>query len=81
MVAQEVINSMKRRKNKSSGVANKLDLEKAYNTLTWSFIGKNLKAFNFPSKWIRLIMSYITSYYLLVLFNGGITNSSNPTNE
>ena len=83
MAVEEIINSMKRRKNKYSWVANKLDLEKAYDTFRGSFIGKTLKdKVNYElHNWIRLIMSCITSSSLSILFNGDVTNSFNPMDE
>ena len=42
-------------------MAIKVDLEKTYDRLKWSFIHQVLKAFWFPQNLIKLIMSCITS--------------------
>uniref|UniRef100_A0A2N9G1B6 Reverse transcriptase domain-containing protein n=1 Tax=Fagus sylvatica TaxID=28930 RepID=A0A2N9G1B6_FAGSY len=48
----------------------KIDLEKAYDRLEWSFIRHTLTFFNFPAQRIDLIMSCITTSSLSVLVNG-----------
>lgn len=42
-------------------VALKLDFEKAYDKLEWSFIQKSLEFFQVPLGLIKLIMNMITS--------------------
>ena len=49
----------------------KIDLEKAYDGLEWSFIREVLCAANFPSEPIQLIMSCVTTVSTSILFNGG----------
>ena len=51
-------------------MALKIDLEKAFNRLEWSFIYQVLNWFKFPKDWIDLIMSCISSSNLSVLVNG-----------
>ena len=38
-----------------------IDLEKAYDRLSWKFIDKTLKGLGFPSTWVRNIMHCITT--------------------
>ena len=52
-------------------MALKIDLEKTYDKLEWSFIRDALIRFNLPRNLIDLIMSYIFSVSTSLLFNGG----------
>ena len=49
----------------------KIDLEKAYDRLEWSFIYKILRVFRFPQNIIKLIMSCVSSTSISILVNGG----------
>ena len=52
-------------------MAIKIDLEKAYNRLEWSFIRDTLTLFKIPNQLITLIMSCVSSSSISILFNGG----------
>ena len=49
----------------------KIDLEKAYDRLEWSFIRDTLALFKFPNHLTSLIMSYVSTWSISVLYNGG----------
>ena len=51
-------------------VALKLDLEKAYDHLEWSFIQETLEFFQVPPNLIALIMNMISSTRFHILWNG-----------
>ena len=53
LIANEVIDSMKRRKER--GVLCKLDIEKAYDYINWSSILATLKKMRFGRKWTAWI--------------------------
>ena len=57
----------------------KIDLEKAYNKLEWSFIRDMLICFNIPKNLIDLTMSCISSVSTLLLFNGRALEHFLPT--
>lgn len=52
----------------------KIDLEKAFDRIDWSFIRQALHLFNFPPNLTKLIMSYISSSSISVLINGSKIN-------
>lgn len=48
VIAQELFYALDRKKGKQGYMAIKVDLEKAYDRMEWSFIHKVLQAFKFP---------------------------------
>ena len=71
LIAQELFFALDRKKGKEGYMAIKVDLEKAYDRLEWSFIYKVLQAFHFPQNIIKVIMSCVTSTRISIFFNGG----------
>ena len=51
-------------------VALKLDLEKAYDHLKWSFIQETLEFFRIPPRLIELIMNMLSSTRFHIMWNG-----------
>jgi hypothetical protein len=78
IMVQEIIHSMTLSHSKVGYMAVKIDLEKAYDRLEWSFIRHTLQFFNFPDNWIDLIMSCISTSTLSVLFNGDHLHEFTP---
>ena len=60
-------------------MALKIDLEKAYDKLEWSFIKSMLSRFNLPISLIEIIMNCITTVTSSILFNGGSLEPFIPT--
>ncbi|XP_058071071.1 uncharacterized protein LOC131220116 [Magnolia sinica] len=48
----------------------KIDLEKAYDRLSWSFLKDVLLKFGFSTAWVAIVEGYWSSLWLSVLFNG-----------
>ena len=71
IIVQELIHTIGRAKGNRGIMAIKIDLEKAYDKIEWSFIREMLTLFNFPENLIKLIMSCITSVSTSLLLNGG----------
>ncbi|XP_065639085.1 uncharacterized protein LOC136071559 [Quercus suber] len=71
IIVQELIHTIGRAKGSRGIMAIKIDLEKAYDIIEWSFIREMLILFNFPENLIKLIMSCITSVSTSLLLNGG----------
>ena len=59
-------------------MAIKVDLEKAYDRLNWSFIFDTLKLTRIPIQLSRLIMECITTTKMRVLWNGETTEEFSP---
>lgn len=75
IIVQEAVHSLKHKKGSAGSMVIKIDLEKAFDRLEWGFIRKMLLSFNFPTLWVNLIMSCISSSSSSVLFNGGKTET------
>lgn len=71
VIVQELVHSMSKRRGKMGVMAIKIDLEKAYDRLEWSFIRDTLNLFNFPNHLTYLIMSCVSTTSISVLFNRG----------
>jgi len=48
----------------------KIDLSKAFDSLSWIYIRKVLIAFGFAPPWVRWVMSLLSSSFFSVLING-----------
>ena len=79
IIAQETIHTVGRKRGKVGNMVIKIDLEKAYDRLEWSFIRDVLQAANFPSDMVQLIMSCGSSSTASILVNGGALDSFLPS--
>ena len=70
IIAQELIYSLGKRRGKEGFMVVKIDLEKAFDRLEWSFIRMVLTHFGFPENIIRLILSCVSTTSMSLLFNG-----------
>ena len=71
IIAQELIHSMHRKKGRVGSLILKVDLEKAYDRLEWSFIREVLLFFLFPKSLVDLILDCVSSSSISILLNGG----------
>ncbi|XP_056847457.1 uncharacterized protein LOC108816806 [Raphanus sativus] len=71
VIAHEVFHSLKARKRQATSyMAVKTDITKAYDRLEWKFLEKTMSYMGFDSKWIRWIMTCISTVTFSVLING-----------
>eukprot|EP00253_Pinus_taeda_P025694 PITA_25694 len=68
ILSHEIIHSLKY--SKQASMILKLDLSKAFDKLSWTYIQKMLIAFGVSHMWTRWIMSLITSSFFSILVNG-----------
>ena len=68
LIANEVVDS--RLKDNVGGVLCKLDIEKAYDRVSWSFLLAVLKKMGFGERWIKWIDWCISTVKFSVLVNG-----------
>ncbi|KAA3464882.1 LINE-1 reverse transcriptase isogeny [Gossypium australe] len=78
ILAQEVIHSIRCKRNGKNWVAIKLDLEKAYDRVNWEFINAFLMAVGVPEFLRKVIMSAISSSSMQILWNGVPTQKFKP---
>ena len=76
---QELIHSISKAKGNEGFMAIKIDLEKAYDKLEWSFIRERLLSFNFPMDMVENIKSCISTISTSILFNGGMLEPIKPS--
>ena len=79
IIAQELIHTISKAKGKKGYMMIKVDLEKAYDKLEWSFIREMLLRVNLPFNLIQLIMSCVTSVSTSILFYRGVLDSFHPS--
>lgn len=57
----------------------KLDLDKAYDRLEWSYINDILQDARLPYNLIKIIMNYVSSGQCKLLWDGVVTDAIKPT--
>lgn len=70
IIVQDVIHSLSKKKGKVGYMALKIDLEKVYDKLEWSFTRDMLIRVNMPTDLINTIMSYMTTVSTSIVSNG-----------
>lgn len=71
IIVQELLHMLSIKKGKVRFMVVKIDLEKAYDRLEWTFVRETLALFKVSSFLSNVIMSCISSSSIEVLFNGG----------
>ncbi|PKI58238.1 hypothetical protein CRG98_021320 [Punica granatum] len=77
VITQELVHTMSRMQGKKLFMSIKIDLEKAYDRLSWDFIRDTLVTAGFPSNLRRVILQCIMTASMQVLWNGELTESFN----
>ncbi|KAL4288654.1 hypothetical protein AHAS_Ahas19G0307800 [Arachis hypogaea] len=78
IVAQEVLHFMKKTKSKKGVLAFKIDLEKAYDRVSWEFLEQSLLMFDFSGTIVSLIMKCVKSSSLSLMWNGNRLDGFQP---
>ncbi|XP_061342609.1 uncharacterized protein LOC133288807 [Gastrolobium bilobum] len=79
IVAQEMTHTMNRMTGKKAIMSIKIDLVKAYDKLSWTFVNKVLTEVGIPSYLVHIIGSCISSSRFQVLWNGSASDHFNPS--
>uniref|UniRef100_A0A803Q724 Reverse transcriptase domain-containing protein n=1 Tax=Cannabis sativa TaxID=3483 RepID=A0A803Q724_CANSA len=80
VIAQEIIHAINSRKNGKLGwAALKLDMSKAFDRVDWHYLESVMFHFNFPPRFVSLIMKCITTTSLSFLINGSVCGSLKPS--
>eukprot|EP00253_Pinus_taeda_P008423 PITA_08423 len=75
--AHEVVHSLK--SNKQAGMIIQLDLAKAYEKLSWSYIRAVLEAYGFDHNYIKWVMALATTASFSILLNGSPSRTFRPS--
>ncbi|XP_057432405.1 uncharacterized protein LOC130725171 [Lotus japonicus] len=78
ILAQEVMHTIHTYKRRGGLVALKIDLEKAYDRVSWDFLRATLYDFGFPPSIVDLIMWGVQSASISILWNGTKLESFTP---
>ncbi|XP_073051702.1 uncharacterized protein [Primulina eburnea] len=78
IVYQEVLHSMRKKSGAKGYMVIKIDLEKAFDRLSWDFIQETLTDVGLNREWIRNIINCITTTRLSILWNGEQMNWIKP---
>ncbi|XP_058111166.1 uncharacterized protein LOC131254180 [Magnolia sinica] len=77
-LSQEILCHLNKRV-RGGNIVVKLDMEKAYDRVKWSFLKKILGRFGFSSPWVKLVERCWSNYRFSVLINGESAGFSKST--
>eukprot|EP00253_Pinus_taeda_P004604 PITA_04604 len=77
ILTHDIIHSLKQ--TKRPGMLLKIDLSKAFDSISWEYMQKILRAFGFASAWICWISNLISSTFFSILINGIPTSTFRPS--
>lgn len=77
LIANEIVDWWK--KTKRRGIILKLDFEKAYDSVNWSFLLAMMKNLGFGAKWLSWVQECISNIRVSVLVNGSPTSEFSPS--
>eukprot|EP00253_Pinus_taeda_P006274 PITA_06274 len=77
VVSQEVSHTLKKKKEPCMML--KLDLSKAYHRLRWKYVDAILQTFGFYSRWVKWVLSMVSTPNFSILLNGTPTAPFNAS--
>eukprot|EP00253_Pinus_taeda_P035588 PITA_35588 len=77
ILTHEVIHSLKHKKK--PGMLLKIDVSKAFDSISWEYMQSILHAFGFAPAWVRWVSSLISSAFFSILINGIPSSTFRPT--
>lgn len=80
IILHEILYKIKKSRAKIGSIIYKIDLRKAYDNVSWSFLQQFLEEMALPQQLISLIMHCVTSTSLTILWNGNKVESFQPLN-
>jgi len=78
ILTQEAVHSMGKLQGRRGAMVLKIDLHKAFDSVSWTFLREVLIHFNFPMPLINLIMFSLESNRLSILWNGDSLPAFSP---
>ena len=79
IITQEILHVIQKKRGNTNLMAAKIDLDKAYDKLAWSFIKFTLRFYHFPELVVNLILNCISSSLVSILWNGQTSLAFYPT--
>ncbi|KAF7832087.1 uncharacterized protein G2W53_014420 [Senna tora] len=74
LIASEILHYIRgSKKTKGGWVTLKVDLHKAYDKISWSFLEEVLSYMNFPQHWQNMLLQCVTTTSMRVKINGELT--------
>ncbi|OMO53937.1 reverse transcriptase [Corchorus capsularis] len=78
LITQEIVHTLSNLKGRKGAMILKIDLQKAYDNVSWEFLHEVLNFFGFPTQLISLIMFCVTNIDLSIIWNGDALPSFKP---
>lgn len=79
IITNEIVHTMRKKKGRKGLMAVKIDLEKAYDRVSWPFLRRVLESVGFCPDMVELIMFTVTTASFSIIWNGVRLQSFRPT--
>lgn len=79
IIAQEAIHSIRNKRHGKGWMVIKMDLEKTYDRLNWSFVVDTLRDIGFPESFVNMVYQFISTSNMRVIWNDEALDSFSPS--